>query len=224
MTSQIKILPSLLAADCGRLEAEARKAECSGGDALHLDIMDGHFVRNLSMGPDVVRMARACVTIPLSVHLMIANPDLFVDRFVEAGADSILIHIETDCDASAVLRSIRAAGARAGITLNPETPADDVVSVLADVDEVLCMTVHPGYGGQKFIAAVLPKIRTLRDRLSAIGNDADIMVDGGMNAKNAAECARHGANLFVAGTTLYGAEDMTAEVRRVRRSAEAALA
>jgi ribulose-phosphate 3-epimerase len=217
---QIQILPSLLASDFGHLETGAKRAEAAGGDALHLDIMDAHFVPNLSMGPDVVAMARKAVAIPLSVHLMMTNPDRYIGRFAEAGADSILIHIESDCDVPATLRHIRGLGVRPGITLRPATLAREVFPVLDDVDEVLCMTVEPGYGGQAFMADMLPKIRRLRDRAASIGNpELTILVDGGIGVETAATCAAAGANAFIAGTALYGATDMAEELARMRAAA-----
>ena len=219
----VHILPSLLAADFGKLEAEARRAEEAGGDALHLDIMDAHFVPNLSMGPDVVSMAKRCVGIPLSVHLMMTRPDQYVDTFTEAGADSLLIHLEAECDVAETLERIRELGLRPGITLNPETSAELVFPVLGEVDEVLCMTVHPGYGGQSFMREVLPKIRAIRDKANSMGRRPDIMVDGGINMESAVECAAAGANSFVAGTFLYRASDMRATLALLRQRVEDAL-
>jgi ribulose-phosphate 3-epimerase len=217
---EIQILPSLLAADFGHLEDGARKAEQCGADALHLDIMDAHFVPNLSMGPAVVEMAHRCIRIPLSTHLMMSNPDRYLETFIKAGADPLLIHIEADADIPAALKEIRRLGSRAGITLNPETPADDIFPVLADVDEVLCMSVHPGYGGQAFIPEVLPKIRAVRDRANAMGRrDLNILVDGGINIDTAVQCAAHGASALIAGTSLYKAADMAEEVSRMRQKA-----
>lgn len=192
----------------------------SGADALHIDIMDGHFVPNLSMGPSVVEMAKSCVAIPLSVHLMMTRPDRYVDRFIECGADSLLIHIESECDAPETLKRIREQGARCGITLNPETRAEMVFPVISETDEVLCMTVRPGYGGQAFMPEVLPKIRTLRDYADSNGiGNLDILVDGGIDAGNAGRCAAHGANVLIVGTALYEAADMAAEVALVRQEA-----
>jgi len=220
---RILILPSLLAADFGRLEQGAKAAEAAGGDALHLDIMDGHFVPNLSMGPDVVRMARRAVRIPLSVHLMMSNPEPYLECFVEAGADILLVHIEIDGDIPGMLRRIRDLGARPGITLNPATPAERVFDCLPLVDEVLCMTVNPGYGGQSFMAGVLPKIARLRTQLRERGLKAAISVDGGIDLATAPRAAAAGANAFVAGTALYRLADMAAGVDALRRAAQAAF-
>jgi ribulose-phosphate 3-epimerase len=221
---QIKIYPSLLAADFGHLADEAKRAEQAGADALHLDIMDAHFVPNLSMGPDVVNMARETVDIPLNVHLMMTNPDQFVTTFIDAGSSSLLIHIEASCDVPEALERIRDLGARPGITLNPETPAELVYPVLDAVDEILCMTVRPGYGGQTFDASVLPKIRQLRDKATEIGrDDLDILVDGGINIDTGAECARHGANALIAGTFLFRSDDMPGLLNEMRAKATEAL-
>ena len=212
----MKILPSLLAADFGCLAAEARRAEAAGADELHLDIMDGHFVPNLSMGPDVVRMTRRAVRIPLSVHLMLTSPHRYAERFIEAGATSVLIHVEAESQVGPLLRRIRELGARPGVTLNPATPADSAFPFLEDADVVLCMTVNPGYGGQKFMSEVLPKIEAIRDRMTAQGTMKEIMVDGGINTDTAWLCAQRGANSFVAGVFLFNAADMAAEILRMR--------
>jgi ribulose-phosphate 3-epimerase len=175
------------------------------------------------MGPDVVAMAKECLDIPLSVHLMLSNPDKFVDAFAKAGADSLSVHIEADCDIKSLLTRIRDLGVTSGIALNPETPAEAVFPVLSYSDEVLCMTVHPGRGGQSFMSEVLPKIRILRDQLESEGMKTDILVDGGIDTQSAEYCAAHGANVFIAGTSLFGAKDMSAETDRMRRNAVAAL-
>ena len=220
---QLQILPSLLAGDFGHLATGARQAEAAGGDALHLDIMDAHFVPNLSMGPDVVAMARRAVDIPLSVHLMMTNPDRYVDLFANAGADPLLIHIEADCDVPAALHRIREAGVIPGIALRPATQAKTIFPVLDAVDEVLVMTVEPGYGGQSFMPDMLPKIRRIRDHGGSTGRpDLAILVDGGIGVETAGSCAAAGANVFVSGTALYRARNMTEAVARMRATAATA--
>ncbi len=218
---KIKILPSLLAADTGELRKAALQAQDEGADELHLDIMDAHFVPNLSMGPEVVKMASESVNIPLSVHLMMTHPDQYLNRFIDAGADTLFIHIEAECNVRESLCRIRELGARPGVTLNPETPAETVFPELTFVSEVLCMSVHPGYGGQSFMPVVLDKIRAIRNKAKEIGSEIlDIMVDGGIDVENAGRCAAMGANAFVAGTSLYCADDMGKEIELMRRSAE----
>ena len=217
MSRTIQILPSLLAADFGCFRDECRRAEAAGADALHLDVMDGHFVRNISFGPDVVKMARGAVRIPLSVHLMIDRPDLYVRPFVEAGSDLLLIHIESPCDVRATLREIRSLGVRSGLALNPETPVELLFPLIEErlADEVLCMSVHPGFGGQSFLEGALPKMAALRARFAEL----DISVDGGIGVETAGRCAAAGANAFIAGTTLFKAADLPGEIARMRAEA-----
>lgn len=226
---RIIIMPSLLAGDFGNLASSARKAELSGADALHLDIMDGSFVPNISMGPDVVRMARRTVKIPLNVHLMMVRPDLYVKTFIDAGADTLLIQIESACDILKTLRNIRDLGTKPGIVLNPETPAEAIASCLNEVDEVLCMTVHPGFGGQSFMPEVLPKIRALRKSIAELSEKQggkriiNIAVDGGIDLKTVLLVAGAGANSIVAGSSLYKAKDMAVDLRLMREKAETSL-
>jgi ribulose-phosphate 3-epimerase len=215
----IQIYPSILAADQGRLAEECRRAESEGSDGLHIDIMDGQFVNNISLGFKSIEVVRNTVGIPLSVHLMIIRPDWYVERCVDFGAGTVLFHVETDCDLVETAGKIRAKGARAGLVLNPETPVEAVLPHLEQLDEVLCMTVHPGFGGQSFITDVLPKIATLREAKP----DMDISVDGGINLETATEAARYGANIFLVGTSMFKAPDMAGELKRMRDAAREAL-
>ena len=220
-----QILPSLLAADFGRLTDEIRRVADAGADALHLDIMDAHFVPNLSFGPDVVELARrASPPLFRDVHLMLTRPDRYIGRFADAGADAILVHVEADCDIWEALRDIRARGVRTGLVSRPQTPVGALYPYLPLCDEVLFMTVNPGYGGQAFMPEVLPKIRALRMAAAAGGNASlNIMVDGGINLETAAACAAHGANQFVAGSFLFRQPDMGAAVRMMREQCEGAF-
>ena len=195
------VAPSLLAADFTRLGEEARAAEAAGADRLHLDVMDGHFVPNLSFGMPVIAAIRAITTLPLDVHLMIERPERHLRAFVEAGADVLTVHVEAVDDAADALRQIRALGCRAGLALNPDTPAraiDD--TALAGADELLVMTVQPGFGGQAFRADVLPKLRELRER---VGEAIPLVVDGGVDACTAPLCVAAGARVLVAGSAIF---------------------
>ena len=216
----IQILPSLLAADVGALGAEIARVARSGADALHLDVMDAHFVPNLSFGPDVVALARRVAPgLFRNVHLMMTRPDLYLEAFARAGAQTIQVHVEADCDLHAELARIRALGLRAGLVLNPETPIGRVFPSLQACDELLVMTVHPGYGGQTFIADCLAKVTAVRARAPHL----DVMVDGGVNAETAVLAARAGANQFVAGSYLFRQADMAAAVAALRAACAAAL-
>lgn len=217
---QIQILPSLLAADFGILGAEISRVAKSGAEALHIDVMDAHFVPNLSFGPDVVALARRVEPdLYRNVHLMMTRPDLYLEPFAKAGAQTIQIHVEADCDIHHELARIRAMGIRPGLVLNPETPVELVLPYLKACDELLVMTVHPGYGGQKFISECLPKITAVRKRMPRL----DVMVDGGVNAETAVLAARAGANQFVAGSYLFKQLDMGASVDALRASCSAAF-
>jgi ribulose-phosphate 3-epimerase len=208
-----QILPSLLAADFGRLADEILRAEASGAEALHLDVMDAHFVPNLSFGPDVVALAaRTAPGFYRNVHLMMTRPDLYLEAFAKAGAQTIQIHVEADCDIHTELKRIRAMGLKNAIVINPETPVEHLFPYLDEIDEALVMTVHPGYGGQKFIEDCMPKVEILR----RMRPNLDIMVDGGINAETALIAAKAGANQFVAGSYLFKQADMKAAVDAMR--------
>ena len=210
---KIEILPSLLAADLGRLAEETRRAEASGADALHIDIMDPHFVPNMSFGPSIVDFCRkTCPTFYRNVHLMMSRPDLYIEKFAAAGAQTLQIHVEADCDLHVELKRIRELGVRAAIVLNPETDVEILWPYLGEIDEALVMTVHPGYGGQKFIDSCLPKVAWLRGRCPEL----DIMVDGGVNAETAARAAEAGANQFVAGSYLFAKDDMASAIAEMK--------
>lgn len=212
---KIEILPSLLAADFGRLADEIIRAEVSGADALHLDIMDPHFVPNLSFGPDVVALSKKVApNFYRNVHLMMSRPDLYLEKFAAAGAQTLQIHIEADCDLHTELRRIQALGVKGAIVLNPETPAERLLPYLDEVDEILVMTVHPGYGGQKFIEECLSKVSLFRK----LRPDLDIMIDGGGNAETIPLSAKAGANQFVAGSYLFRQADMRKAVEDLRKS------
>lgn len=221
-TKKIQILPSILSARMGHLAADCRRALEAGADGLHFDVMDGHFVANMTLGPDVLRALRD--ELPeayLHVHLMVDRPDFYAPRFIGAGADAVLVHIEAPCGIPDTLRAIRAAGKKAGAVICPETPVDALADV-ADaglLDEVLVMTVHPGFGGQTFLESGLPKFRELRRRWP----DLDLSVDGGINTETGARCAAAGANILGAGSFLYKAPDMAAAISDMRRAAEAAV-
>jgi ribulose-phosphate 3-epimerase len=217
---KIEILPSLLAADFGNLGAGIKLAENALSDAIHLDIMDPHFVPNISFGPDVVALSRKVSPgLYRNVHLMMKRPDLYISKFAEAGSQTIQIHIEADCDIHATLKAIRELGIKNSIVLNPETPVSLLEPYLDEIDGVLVMTVHPGYGGQKFIADCLPKVEYLRSRLPEI----DIMVDGGINGITAVMAVEAGANQLVAGSYLYGKADMKVAVAEMREACEKAV-
>ncbi|GAB6889839.1 ribulose-phosphate 3-epimerase [Geobacillus stearothermophilus] len=214
----IRIAPSILSADFSRLAEEIRSVEEGGADWLHVDVMDGRFVPNITIGPPVVAAIRPVTKLPLDVHLMIADPDRYIPAFAKAGADIISVHAEACVHLHRTIHFIKEQGVKAGVVLNPHTPVETIRHVIADVDLVLLMTVNPGFGGQAFIPSVVPKIREVA-RLAGEQNKAlDIEVDGGVNAKTAPLCAEAGANVLVAGSAIYNEADRAAAIRALREA------
>jgi ribulose-phosphate 3-epimerase len=216
------IAPSILASDYSRFGEEAKRAEVSGGDWLHVDIMDGHFVPNISFGPGVVAALRKSTTLPLDVHLMIEHPDRYVAAFAKAGAFRITVHIEAPHEMKKTLQQIRDMGCQAGIALNPATPPNLIEPYLDQIDLVLCMTVVPGFGGQSFMPEVLPKIQFFRDHSMRKKNRYHIEVDGGIANETASQCAKSGADVFVAGTSIFSAKDLVEAIKSMRQSVQIA--
>jgi len=216
----IRIAPSILSADFGRLADEVRAVEAAGADWIHVDVMDGRFVPNITIGPLVVEAVRRVTRLPIDAHLMIVEPERYVEAFAKAGADLISVHAEVSPHLHRTIQAIRAAGARPSVALNPSTPLDCLEYVLGDVDMVLLMTVNPGFGGQSYIPAVTEKVRRLRRMADERGQELEIQVDGGVRASTVGEVARAGANVFVAGTAVFGAKDYRTAVHDIRDTAE----
>lgn len=214
----VRIAPSLLSADFVRLAEEVRRVEDAGADWLHVDVMDGHFVPNLTIGLPVVEALKKVARRPLDVHIMISNPLDYARRYVEAGADVLTFHAEACAEPRAVIDVIRAAGGKPALAINPNTPIERVKPFLDAVAMVLVMSVHPGFGGQKFMPEVLPKLAALR----AAGFAGDLEIDGGIGPSTIAAAAQAGANVFVAGSAIFGAPDLSARIGELRRAAEAA--
>ena len=217
MSKTIKVAPSILSADFSRLGEEIRAVEAAGADIIHVDVMDGHFVPNITIGPLIVEAARRSTKLPLDVHLMITNPELFIDDFAKAGADYITVHVETARHLHRLVQSIKGhKKVKAGAVLNPATPLSSLDHILPDLDMVLLMSVNPGFGGQSFIPSVLDKIRQLRKRIDELGLATEIEVDGGVKPANAAQVVNAGADILVAGSAIFGTKDYAAAVRGIR--------
>ena len=214
-----RIAPSILSAEFERLGEELAAIEEAGADWVHVDVMDGHFVPNITIGPLVVEAVKRSTHLPLDVHLMIEQPERYIEAFVDAGADTVGVHVETCPHLHRTIAQIREAGARACVVLNPSTPATAVEPVLRDVDQVLVMTVNPGFGGQRFIQSMLPKIETLRGWIDALGLDVDLEVDGGVSTETILAAASAGADVFVAGTAVFGADDYAEAISALREKA-----
>ncbi len=222
MTRPALVAPSILSADFGRLADEIRAVEAAGADWIHVDVMDGRFVPNITIGPLVVEAVRKVTKLPIDVHLMIVEPERYVDAFAKAGADVISVHAEVSPHLHRTLQAIDAAGAKPAVALNPSTGLEAVEYVLGDCAMVLVMTVNPGFGGQKYVEACTEKGRRLRAMADARGLALDIEVDGGVKPDTVAVPASAGANVFVAGTAVFGAKDYAAAIRGIRESARAA--
>lgn len=225
MLPAIRIAPSILAADFTRLGQHIAEAEAGGGDQIHIDVMDGRFVPNITMGPLVVQAARRATALPLDVHLMIVEPERHIPAFIDAGASNITVHVEVCAHLHRVVQQIHQAGAAASVALNPHSPACQIKEILPFVDMVLVMTVNPGFGGQSFIDQMLLKIREIREMSRALGKPLDIQVDGGIDAHTAQQVVAHGANVLVVGTAVFGAaEGIQASIAAIRASAESGKA
>jgi ribulose-phosphate 3-epimerase len=219
----LAIAPSILSADFGRLGEEIRAITAAGADLIHVDVMDGHFVPNLTIGPMIVEVARRHTRLPLDVHLMISNADSFLDEYARAGADIIAVHAEACTHLHRTVQRIRQLGVKPCVVLNPATPIDAVTYVIDELAMVLVMSVNPGFGGQKFIDAVVPKITALRQLAAERGLDLDIEVDGGIKVDNVDRVVAAGANVIVSGSGIFGTPDYKATIAAMRQRAEAAL-
>ena len=216
------IAPSILSADFSRLGEEVKAVEAAGADWIHVDVMDGHFVPNITIGPIVVEAVRKVTALPLDVHLMIENADRYVADFVRAGSDYLTVHAEACPHLQMTLTRIRDLGCKAGVCLNPATPLSSLDHVLPDLDLILIMSVNPGFGGQSFIPQVLDKIRDLRGRLDGLGSEILLEVDGGIKVENIGDVAKAGVDAFVAGSAIYGSEDYAETITRMRTEIESA--
>jgi ribulose-phosphate 3-epimerase len=211
-----KIAPSILSADFSKLGEEVKAVEQAGADYIHIDVMDGHFVPNITIGPVIVKAVRGVTDLPLDVHLMIANPDDFIDDFVRAGADILTVHAEAGHHLHRSIQHIRNAGVKPAVSLNPASPLDMIEYVLDDIDMVLLMTVNPGFGGQDFIPEVIPKIERLRKMIDKRGLDIELEVDGGIGPETINRVSSAGADVFVAGSAIYHSDDYAETIRLMR--------
>ncbi len=207
----MKLAPSILAADFARLGEQVAEVEKSGADRIHIDVMDGHFVPNLSMGAPIVASLRPVTRLPLETHLMISNPDFFLREFADAGSDSFLVHWEGNLNLHRTVQCIRALGKRAGVAINPATPAEVLAEILPDVDQVLVMTVDPGFGHQHFLHSTLAKINRVRRMIDRVKPECDLEVDGGIDPETARLCVEAGANVLVAGSAVFGSSESVME-------------
>lgn len=216
---RLKLAPSILAADLGRLAEEVHQVETLGAEYIHVDVMDGRFVPNITLGPPVVKAVRAATKAVVDCHLMIVEPERYVADFASAGADIISVHVEASPHLQRTLQAIRALGKRAGVVLNPHTPEDTIRYVLNDLDLILVMSVNPGFGGQSFLPLVLPKLRHLRQMIDESGRDIDLEIDGGIGPDNARLVTEAGANVLVAGSSIFGQKDRGLALQALRSAA-----
>lgn len=214
----IKIAPSILSADFARLGEEVKDVEKGGADYIHVDVMDGHFVPNITIGPLIVEAIRPVTKLPLDVHLMINNPDLYIPQFAKAGADIISVHVEACTHLHRTIHLIKEQGVKAGVVINPATPVSSIKHIVEDVDLILLMSVNPGFGGQSFIPGVLSKITEVRDLVTQTGKDIDVEVDGGVNSDTARQCVEAGANVLVAGSAIYNSRNRKKAIDSIRGS------
>ena len=214
----IKIAPSILAADFAKLGQEVKEVEAAGAELIHIDVMDGHFVPNISFGAIALEAIRPLSTLPMDVHLMIENPDQYIEQFAKAGADYITVHVEACRHLHRTIQLIRSYGVKPGVVLNPHTPIESIQHILEDVDMVLFMTVNPGFGGQKFIESVVPKVAALAKIIEERGLSVEIEIDGGINAETIVPCAKAGATIFVAGSAIYGKEDRAKALQEIKQA------
>lgn len=218
--NNIKIAPSILSADFACLRDQIEEAEKAGADYIHVDVMDGHFVPNLTIGPLVVRAIKECTNLPLDVHLMIDNPELFLDDFVNAGSDLLAVHVEACPHLHRLIQNIRSYDIKAGVALNPATPLYCLDDIVSEIDFVVIMSVNPGFGGQKFIPQAIDKVRNLRRMIDARELSVDIELDGGVTEENAAEVAEAGASILVAGSAVFCNKDgITSAIKRIKEQA-----
>lgn len=216
MPHEVKIAPSILAADFARLGEHVRETERAGAERIHIDVMDGHFVRNLSLGVPIVASLRPVTRLPLETHMMVADPDLFLRAFIDAGSDSILVHWEGNFNLHRTVTSVKTLSKRAGVAINPGTPASVLEEILPEVDQVLVMTVDPGFGHQQFLRTTLPKISRVRDMIDRLNPSCDLEVDGGIDPETAQLAVEAGANVLVAGSAVFGKRGVSAEMASLR--------
>ncbi|TQR17438.1 ribulose-phosphate 3-epimerase [Psychrobacillus soli] len=220
----VKIAPSILAANFAKLGEEVLEVEKAGADLIHIDVMDGHFVPNITMGPIVVEALRPLTTLPLDVHLMIENADQYIEAFAKAGADYITVHVEACPHLHRTIQLIRSFGVKPGVVLNPHTPVESIGHVLEDIDMVLFMTVNPGFGGQKFIHSVVPKVKQLADIIRERNLSIEIEIDGGINEETIKPCVEAGATVLVAGSAIYNAPDKGKALQSIKEAGLSVLA